>query len=141
VVKSAGSLLAGRAVDRVGPLGLILGGWLIYAVIYLAFAFATTAWSGWAFMLIYGAFHALTEPAERTLVANLVPAGRQGLAFGWFNFAIGIAALPASLLFGTIYGHFGAAAAFAWSATLALLAAGLLLATVRVNAQDSAARR
>ena len=107
VVKSAGSLLAGRAVDRFGPLGLILGGWVIYAVIYLAFAFATSARAGWTFMLIYGAFHALTEPAERTLVANLVPANRQGLAFGWFNFAIGIAALPASLLFGVIYEHAG----------------------------------
>ena len=47
---------------------------------------------------------------------------RKGLAFGWFNFAIGIAALPSSLIFGGIYQAFGAQAAFAWSTALALVA-------------------
>ncbi len=126
VVKSAGSLVAGRAVDRFGPRPLIYGGWLLYAGIYLAFARATTPGEVWLFFLIYGVFHALTEPAERTLVANLVAADRKGLAFGWFNFAVGIVALPASLLFGVIYEKLGAPAAFAWSALLALAAAALL---------------
>ena len=44
VVKSGGNLLAGRAVDRLGPRPLILSGWMLYAVIYLAFALASTAW-------------------------------------------------------------------------------------------------
>jgi MFS family permease len=126
VVKSAGSLVAGRAVDRLGPRPLVFAGWIIYALIYLAFSQATTALQGWAFFLIYGVFHALTEPAERTLVANLVSSDRQGLAFGWFNFAIGVAALPASLIFGWIYQAYGAAAAFSWSAALAFAAVALL---------------
>ena len=48
VAKSGGSLIAGRAVDRLGPRPLILGGWGVYAVIYLAFALATEAWHVWA---------------------------------------------------------------------------------------------
>ncbi|MGD9720575.1 MAG: MFS transporter [Pirellulales bacterium] len=130
VVKSAGSLAAGWAVDRVGPRPMIVAGWLVYAAIYLAFSLATTALAGWLFFLIYGVFHALTEPAERTLVANLVGAEHKGLAYGWFNFAIGIAALPAGLLFGTLYEAFGAPAAFGTSAALALVAT-LHLAAVR----------
>ena len=95
---------------------MIAVGWLIYAAIYLAFAEIATAAAAWVCFLIYGAFYALTEPAERTLVANLVGPDRQGLAFGWFNFAIGVVALPANLLFGWIYDQYGAAAAFTWGA-------------------------
>jgi MFS family permease len=48
VVKSAGSILSGRAVDRIGPRPLIYLGWLVYAAVYLAFAQASSAWQGWA---------------------------------------------------------------------------------------------
>jgi MFS family permease len=137
IVKSAGSMLAGRAVDALGPRPLIFAGWVIYALIYLAFSQATTAAEGWGFFLIYGLFYALTEPAERTLVANLVGAERKGLAFGWFNFAIGIAALPSNLIFGWLYGEYGATVAFSWSAALALTAVLLLTALGRsAKAQD-----
>jgi MFS family permease len=125
-VKSAGSLASGWAVDRLGTRPLIFAGWLFYAAIYLAFSLATDAFQGWAFVMLYGVFHALTEPAERTMVANLVGAQQKGLAYGWFNFAIGIAALPASLIFGAIYDFLGGPAAFGWSALLALAAVALL---------------
>ena len=49
----------------------------------------------------------MTEPAEKTLVANLVGPEHRGLAYGWFNCAIGIATLPASLVFGVLYQTFG----------------------------------
>jgi MFS family permease len=133
VVKSAGSMLAGRAVDRFGPRPLIFAGWVVYGLIYLALAQATGALEGWIFFMIYGVFHALTEPAERTMVANLVSAERKGLAFGWFNFAIGIAALPASVVFGTLYETYGGQVAFGYSALLAL-AAAVVLAAVRRTA-------
>jgi MFS family permease len=132
VVKSAGSLAAGWAVDRVGPRPLIFTGWLVYAAIYLAFSLATTAIEGWIFFLLYGAFHALTEPAERTMVVSLVGGEHKGLAYGWFNFAIGIAALPASVVFGLLYENYGGPLAFGWSAVLALVAA-VLLAGVRMR--------
>ena len=128
IVKSGGSLLAGRAVDRLGPRPLIFVGWIIYAAIYLAFSQATTAAAGCVFFLVYGVFYALTEPAERTLVASLVGPDRLGLAYGWFNLAIGVAALPANLLFGWLYQEHGAAAAFSWSAALALAAVVILAA-------------
>lgn len=131
IVKSAGSFLAGPAVDRLGPRPLIIAGWTIYAAIYVAFGLATSPGQGWTIFLLYGAFYALTEPAERTLVANLVGPERQGLAFGWFNFAIGIAALPASLSFGVIYEMYGAQAAFTLGAALALVAVAILAAIGR----------
>jgi len=129
VVKSSGSLVAGRAVDRMGPRPLILVGWFVYAAVYLAFAMATEAWHVWALFLTYAVFFALTEPAERTFAAMLAGDEKKGLAFGWFNFAIGVAALPSSLIFGWIYEEFGAVAAFGWGASLAILAAVILAST------------
>lgn len=128
VVKSVGNLVSGRAADWIGPRPLIFAGWTIYAGTYVAFALATTEWHVWMLFLAYALFYALTEPAEKALVTVLVGNERKGLAFGWFNFAIGIAALPSSLIFGWIYEQFGALCAFGWGAALALLAAILMLA-------------
>jgi hypothetical protein len=86
--------------------------------------------------LSYALFFALSEPAGKTLVANLAGVECRGLAFGWFNFAIGIAALPASLIFGALYQRFGAPAAFGFGAGLAL-AATLLLAGVREPVRET----
>ena len=127
VVKSGGNLLAGHAVDKLGPRPLILSGWLLYTAIYLAFALASSAWHVWVVFLGYGLVYALTEPAEKTLVANLVRAERRGLAFGWFNCVIGIAVLPSSLIFGWLYERYGGSVAFGWGSGLAPLAAVFLL--------------
>lgn len=127
MVKSGGNVLAGRAADRLGARPLILAGWLTYAAIYLSFAFITQAWQAWVAFLLYGLFYATTEPAEKKLVTELVGTQQKGLAFGWFHFAIGIAALPSSVFFGWLYQKFGPLAAFGTGATLAAVAAMLLL--------------
>ncbi len=126
IVKSAGNLLLGRAVDRFGPRPFLFLGWLVYAGVYLAFGLATTAWQAWAFFLAYALFYGLTEPAEKTLVASLAGNERKGLAYGWYNCAVGIATLPSSLIFGALYQFSGALAAFGWGAALALVAVILL---------------
>lgn len=138
VAKSSSNLLLGRAVDRFGPRPFIFLGWLVYAGVYLAFGLAATAWEAWAFFLTYALFYGLTEPAEKTLVANLVGGERKGLAYGWYNFAIGVTTLPSSLIFGAIYQVYGALAAFGWGAALALIAVTILL-TVRGRASGAVA--
>ncbi len=127
IVKSGGNLLAGRLVDRIGAKIPMLIGWCIYAATYFAFGFATSAWhAGW-FFLGYGLYYAITEPAEKTLVTRLAGATHRGLAFGWFNFALGIASLPASVVFGYLYERFGPQAAFSFGGGMALIATLILL--------------
>jgi sugar phosphate permease len=126
------SVPGGLAADRLGPLPAIAAGWLVYALTYGAFAFASRAWHAWALFLAYGLFYGLTEAPEKALVARLAPAGGRGAAFGAYHFSIGIAALPASVIFGAIWGVFSARAALLFGGTLALLAAVLLPLLVRV---------
>jgi hypothetical protein len=52
--------------------------------------------------LALGLVAGLTESAERALVARLAPV-RTGRGFGLYHALTGAAALPAGLLFGTIY--------------------------------------
>ena len=75
-----------------------------------------------------GLFHALTEGAERALVADLAGEVTRGRAFGLFHAVTGATLLPASLLTGLLWQQFGASAALGAGGALAALAAlGLLL--------------
>lgn len=130
IAKSASNLLFGPAVDRFGPRQTLLLGWLGFAGIYLAFGLAANAWQIWAVFVVYGIVGGLIEPAERALVAQLVESDRKGLAYGWYNFSVGLATLPASLLCGALYQYSGPLAAFFCGAGLALTAAALLLGVV-----------
>lgn len=129
VVKSSSSVLSGALSDRFGRRPLILGGWGVYALVYLGFAVATAAWQVWALFVVYGLYFGMSEGAEKALVADLAPASRRGAAFGWFNAAVGLAALPASIVFGLVWDAYGAEAAFAMGAGIALLSC-LLFALV-----------
>lgn len=128
-VKSATGTYGGQLSDTYGRKPLIVGGWLMYAAVYFAFGWATAAWQAWALFAAYGIFYAMTEGTEKALVADIVPRARRGAAFGWYNLAIGLGALPASLIFGAIWDRAGAPTAFTFGATLALTAA-LLMAFV-----------
>lgn len=130
VVKSVSSTPGGILSDRLGRRPLIIAGWLIYAVVYLGFAFASTTWHAWLLFMVYGLYFGMTEGVEKALVADLVPARVRGAAFGWYNLTIGLAALPGSLLFGWLWQVFGVQVAFLSGAGLALVAAvGLTLVT------------
>ena len=126
IVKMGSSLPGGIASDRWGRKGIIVTGWIIYALTYAGFVFANSAWEAWALFMFYGLFFGLTEGAEKALIADLAPAHLRGSAFGLYNLMIGIGALPASLLFGWIWEEIGDGAAFGTGASLAL-AASLLL--------------
>jgi MFS family permease len=130
LVKALASTPGGVLSDRVGRKIPILAGWLLYAAVYLGFGRAHAQWQAWALFAVYGIFFGLTEGVEKALVADLVPAERRGAAFGFYNLAIGVAALPASLLFGAIWDRRGAPAAFAFGAALALAATAGLAAVV-----------
>jgi MFS family permease len=119
---------AGALSDRVGRRRLIVGGWAVYALIYLGFARLTEGWQAWALMTAYGAYYAMTEGVARAFVADLVPNDQRGTAYGVFNAAVGVAALPASLLAGLLWQWLGPPAPFYFGALMAFLASALLLA-------------
>ena len=127
LVKSASSTPGGALSDRVGRAPLIIGGWMLYALVYVGFAAANAPWHIWALFALYGVVFGLSEGTEKALVADLVPAARRGRAFGWYHAVVGVAALPASVVFGAVWDRYGASVAFLMGAALALIASMLFV--------------
>ncbi|MCX7920096.1 MAG: MFS transporter [bacterium] len=130
IVKMVSSMPGGILSDNIGRKKVIIAGWLVYALVYFGFAYASAAWHIWLLFAVYGFFFGLTEGTEKALVADLVPNELRGTAYGLYNFAIGIAALPASLLMGIIWQIFGVIPAFLFGASLAFIAAILFVLTI-----------
>jgi MFS family permease len=130
VVKMAFSVPGGMLSDRLGRKRVIVAGWVVYALVYAGFAFASRQWHVWALFATYGIYFGLTEGVEKALVADLAPAHLRGSAFGLYHLTVGIGAFPASLVFGLVWERLGAAAAFGMGAGLALLSS-VMLATLR----------
>lgn len=133
-VKMLAAYFGGRLSDRLGRRSLVAGGWVLYAGVYLCFAAAGSPAVLVAVFLIYGLYHGLTEPAEKAWVVDLAPAELKGTALGAYHGALGLAALPASLLFGLLWQVFGVATAFLTGAALALAA---LMALPRLPARTA----
>jgi MFS family permease len=129
VVKASLSTWGGSLSDRLGRRSVIVIAWVIYSLVYLGFAIASSATASIALFLVYGIHFALAEGAEKALVADLTPAHLQGTSFGLYDGVLGIGMLVASLAFGFVYDRFSPAAAFIMGAALSAAAAILLLVT------------
>ncbi len=131
VCKWLASAPSGRLADRIGPRPLILGGWLLYALVYAGFARAAHA--GWvlAFFAVYAVYYGTSEGAEKKLIVQL--AGRPGLgagsSLGAFHGVTGFGTFCASLGFGLLWQEVSPAAAFLTGAALALAACTILAAS------------
>jgi MFS family permease len=122
-VKAVVTGWGGGLADRIGRRRALAAGWVVYAGIYAGFAVARSAAAIVALFVLYALYFALVGGAQKALVAELVPVEARARGFGVYHLCIGLAALPASALFGLLYQRYGAPAAFGTGAALSLLAA------------------
>ena len=130
VVKSASSAAGGMLSDRIGYRAPIIAGWLLYAGIYAAFAFTEALLPVVAVFLAYGVFFGLTEGPEKALIAEMTPSAVRGTAFGFYNAALGLGVLAASVVFGALWVSISPSAAFLTGAAIAVLASVLLATSI-----------
>jgi MFS family permease len=123
---------AGSLSDRIDRRWVIVGGWLVYALIYLGFALAERGWHVWALYGLYGIYYGLAYGTTKAMVADIVPVTLRGTAYGTYNAVLGVLDLPASLIAGVLWqgvgrwDGFGPSAPFLFGAALALTAALLM---------------
>jgi MFS family permease len=125
-IRVTSSTPGGELSDRWGRRNTIISGWLLYAAVYLGFAFVSAPQTIWLLFAVYGFFSGLTDGSERALVIDLVAEEWRGRALGAYKAAVGVALLPASVIFGVVYQHLGAEPAFMLGAALALVAIFML---------------
>jgi MFS family permease len=126
--KAAVGIPGGALSDRIGRIPTIASGWAIYTLAYVGFAFISSPLAAWGVFGFYALFFAATEGAERALIADFAGTRLRGRAYGAFHGAVGLAALPASVLFGVWWKVFGPRTAFLIGAGIALVATAALLA-------------
>ena len=124
---------AGGLSDRIGRRRVIIGGWMVYGLIYLGFAFVQTPLQVWLLYIFYGVYYGLAYGTTKAMVADLVPAELRGTAYGTYNGVLGLLDFPASLIAGILWQGagtwqgFGPSAPFLFGAVTALLASVLMI--------------
>ncbi len=123
---------AGALSDKIGRRKLIIGGWVVYGLIYLGFALAGRPWHIWVLYIVYGLYYGLAFGTAKAMVADLVAPELRGTAYGTYNAVLGIIDFPASLIAGLLWQGagswegFGPSAPFLFGSILAFLAAILM---------------
>jgi MFS family permease len=124
---------AGMISDKIGRKKLIIGGWTMYALIYLGFALAQNVTQIWLLYVAYGLYYGMAYGTAKAMLSDLVPMELRGTAFGTYNAVLGIIDFPASLIAGLLWSGagswagFGPSAPFFFGATLATIAIVMML--------------
>jgi MFS family permease len=118
VCKSATSLPGGRLADAFGKQRLTIISWSGYALSFVMLGLVEHGGALWFATVLYGLLIGLGEGSERALISLYADERERGTAFGWYHLALGLSAIPAGVLFGTVW-HY-------WNANIAFLFAGLL---------------
>ncbi len=127
VVKAVSNQYLGQLSDRVNRTGLILLGWMLYALVYFLFSLNWNSFLMITIFMVYGIFYGLTEGPEKALLVDLSNKERFGSLFGVYHFLLSASLLPASLIFGFLWKMGGARLAFVTASGMTTLAAvGLL---------------
>lgn len=117
---------AGVVSDRFGRRRVIAIGWLVYAVVYAGFAYASSA-TVWPLLGLYGLYMAFTDGVGKALITDHAPAAKRGTALGVFYMSSGLLSLSASVIAGVLWDRVGASATFWMGSGTALIAVALIV--------------
>ena len=118
---------AGRLSDRMSRRVVAALGYIVFGLVYLAFAMGSSTKLIWAAMAFYGLFYSLTVPVLKALVVETVVPEARGRALGIYFSVSSVAALLASVITGELWKVYGPQVPFFVSAGTALVSAALLL--------------
>jgi MFS family permease len=121
------SLPMGKLSDKIGRKKLMYLAFMIWAVICFSFILSTNSIVVIAVFILYGLHKAALETVQKTYTSELCPECFRATGLGVFQMAVGICALPASLIAGFLWDKIDMHAPFYLSLMLALIACFMLL--------------
>ena len=127
VIASILSIPLGRLSDRVGRKKLLVSGYIVFSIVYLGFALASSQVTILLSFILYGFYSAMITGVERAYIAEISPKDLKGTMLGLHSTIVGIALLPASLIAGLLWDGFGASSPFLFGSAMSLIAALILL--------------
>jgi MFS family permease len=125
LVYALASVPLGHLSDRLGRRQVLVGGLVIFAVLYAGFSFAAQIWHVAVLFALYGLYVAATDGVSKAFVVDLVPRDLRATSFGLLGTLTGVATLLASSIAGVLWDTVGPWAPFAVGAIGALVSAML----------------
>lgn len=119
--------------DRLGKEKVLIGGFLIYTIVYFGFGIASGIGTIVALFALYGLYSAATDGIQKAFIADMVDENKKGTAMGIYNALLGITLLPASLVAGLLYDKVDSHLPFYFGAVMAFLAAVLMMFFIAFN--------
>lgn len=127
------SLPMGRLSDKIGRKKLLYLAFILWAVICTGLILSTSAIAVIAAFILYGLHKAALETVQKTFTSELCPECFRATGLGVFQMAIGICALPASLIAGFLWDKIDMHAPFYLSLALSVIACFMLLFVKEIN--------
>ena len=125
-VASLVSLPFGRLADRSGRKPVLMLSFLLWGLVCLCLVLSRGAVAVVTAFVLYGLHKGALDPVQKTLVSELAPEAYRASSLGGFQLAVGLCALPSSLLAGVLWETVGVPAPFYLAMGLTVLATGLL---------------
>ncbi len=119
-----GAYPVGALADRIGKRGLLIGAYVLAAVMDVFLIFATPSILILAIIFILGGIvYATQQTLERVVAADLVPADIRSTGFGVLATVNGVGDLISSIVVGVLWSLIAPAAGFVYSLVLSLVGA------------------
>jgi MFS family permease len=115
------SFPAGILSDRIPRKTVIIGGFIIFALVYLGFGIFADAKTVWILFFIYGFYMAMTDGVSKAFITDVVEKEKVGTALGIYYCLTGLATFFASVIAGLLWTYVGAQAPFIYGAVTAAL--------------------
>ncbi len=128
IFQAAFSYPLGKYADTIGKRTILIISYLLFSAMLFAFAFFSSLPALIILFILYGIVTAAFTGVQKAYVADLSPPDLKGTAMGTFQMAIGIAALPASVIAGLLWKYVSPETTFLFAGAVALLSAVLMIA-------------
>ena len=119
IVYAAVSVPIGQLSDKLGRKSVVVGSFLLYALVLAGFAYVSSLWQLALLFALYGVFVSADESVSKAYLSDISTDKTRGMALGAYNSAVGAVYLPASVLFGLGWAAFGATPVFLTAALIA----------------------
>lgn len=119
IVYAAGSTPAGEIADRVGKKKVFTAGIIIFALVYLGFAFNKNPILVWVLFAVYGFYIALTDGVSKALIGSMISKEQAGTVYGVMTTTTSIFTLLASIIGGLLWSAVSPSATFVFAAVCA----------------------
>ena len=110
---------AGFLSDQWGRRNVLLLSFLIFLATYLGFASMQNVVVIAVLFVSYGLYQGIFRAVGKALASDFVPEHLRASGIGWYNTAVGLAGLVASIVAGLLWDHIGHSAVFLYGAAFA----------------------